>query len=87
MQLADGRLDRPVRLPVDDHAAGAADALAAVVVERDRLLVGEDQLLVEDVEHLEEGHVLGDVVEGVIDHRARCVRTLLPPHPKGDLHA
>jgi len=37
------------------------------VVERDRLLAVEDQLLVEDVEHLEERHVLRDVVHLVVD--------------------
>jgi hypothetical protein len=51
-----------VRLAVDHAAAAAADALAAVVVEGDRLLVLLDELLVDVVEHLEEGHVVGDVV-------------------------
>jgi hypothetical protein len=42
---------------VDDHAARAADALAAVVVEGDGILALGDEALVHDVEHLEEGHV------------------------------
>src|SRR5206468_5035225 len=45
---------------VDDDAAGAADPLAAVVVERDRVLALEHEPLVDDVEHLEEGHLLAD---------------------------
>jgi hypothetical protein len=52
---------RAVRHAVDHHAAHAADALAAVVVERDRLLAVERSALVEHVEHLEERHVRGDV--------------------------
>ena len=52
----------PCGAAVDDDAAGAADALAAVVVERDRLLALRDQALVDDVEHLEERHVGADVV-------------------------
>jgi hypothetical protein len=52
---------------VDHQRAGAADALAAVVVEGDRLLALRDQPLVEHVEHLEERHVGRDVVDGRSD--------------------
>ena len=45
---------RPVRLTVDHDAAGAADALTAVVVERDRLFALDREVLVHLVEHLEE---------------------------------
>jgi hypothetical protein len=38
---------------VDHQPAHAADALATVVVEGHRLLVAVDQLLVEQVEHLQ----------------------------------
>ena len=48
---------RPVRLAVDHEAAGAADALAAVALERDRVLVLQGQALVEEVEHLQERHL------------------------------
>ena len=48
-----------MRVAVDHHAAHAADAFAAIVVEGDRLLALLDQALVDDVEHLEERHVLG----------------------------
>jgi hypothetical protein len=82
-----------VRAAVDDHVARAADALAAVVLERHRLLALLDQVLVEDVEHLEERHVLvrGDLV-GL--ERARGVGARLAPdvqlqshvlHPSGHL--
>ena len=49
----------------------AADALAAVVVERDRLAALLDQALVEHVEELEERHVGADVVDLVGLERAR----------------
>ena len=39
----------------------AADALAAVVLEGDRLVALGDEALVDDVEHLEERHLVGDV--------------------------
>ena len=45
---------RAVGLAVDHERAGAADSLAAVVRERDRLLALRGQLVVHDVEHLEE---------------------------------
>ena len=59
VQLAGGGDLGAVRLAVDHQAAHAADALAAVGVERDRLLALLVELLVEDVEHLEERHVGG----------------------------
>ena len=43
-----------VRRAVDVERAHAADALAAVVVENERLLAGLDELFVENVEHFEE---------------------------------
>ena len=42
---------------VHDLAAHAADALAAVAVERDRVVALFDQALVHAVQHLQEGHV------------------------------
>jgi hypothetical protein len=52
-----------VGLAIDHHAARAADALATVVVESNRLLPLADQPLVEHVEHFEERHVGRNVVE------------------------
>jgi hypothetical protein len=56
-----GLLPRPVGDAVDHQAAHAADALAAVVVERHRLLPVLHQLLVQHVEHLEERHLGGNI--------------------------
>jgi hypothetical protein len=53
---------------VDHQAAHAADALAAVAVEGDRLLALGVELLVEDVEHLEERHVFETSADLVGDH-------------------
>jgi len=58
MELAHGGVTTwAVRHSVDQEAARAADALATIVLERHRLVAALDQLLVQDVEHLEEGHV------------------------------
>ena len=86
VQLAGGGDLGAVRLTVDHHTTGTADALAAVVVESDRVLVLERELLVEHVEHLEEGHVRRDVRELVRDHPALVVTALLSPHAQGDVH-
>ena len=87
VELAGGRpVARAVRPAVDDDAAGAADALAAVVVEGDRVLALLDQALVDDVEHLEERHVRADVGRLVGDEAARRLRVLLPPDLERDLH-
>jgi hypothetical protein len=77
---------RAVRLAVDHHAAHAADALAAVVVERDRVLALRDQALVDDVEHLQERHVRADVGRVVGDERARGPPIFLAPYFERDLH-
>ena len=86
MQLTGGGDLGTVRLSVDHQAAHAADALATVGVERDRLLTLGVELLVEHVEHLEEGHVRGDVVDlvGVQPALRRGVR--LPPDLQGQVH-
>ena len=77
---------RAVRAAVDDDPALAADPLAAVVVEGDRLLALEDQPLVDDVEHLQERHVGADVA-GLVGHEpALGVPVLLPPDVEGQVH-
>ena len=86
VQLAGGGDLGAVRLAVDHQAAHAADALATVGVERDRLLALGVELLVEHVEHLEERHVLGDAVELVGVHRALRRGVRLAPDLEGDLH-
>jgi hypothetical protein len=87
VELAGGGALRAVRVAVDDEAARAADALAAVVVEGDRVLALEDEFLVEGVEHLQERHVRGDSVHLVGGHGAFGVGVLLPPDAQGELHA
>src|SRR6478672_7069924 len=56
------------------------------MVERDRYLSALDESFVHDVEHLEERHVRTDILRVVLDHRARRVRSGLPPHMKRDVH-
>ena len=84
-QVAVPRLG-PVRHAVDHEAAGAADPLAAVVVEGDRLLALLHQPLVDHVEHLEERHVGADVGGLVADHAPRRGRAGLPPDVEGEVH-
>jgi hypothetical protein len=89
VELARGRALLPsVGLPVAHHPAAAADALAAVVLEGDRFLASGDESLVDDVEHLEEGHVGTDSLGllGVGDHPARMVGPGLAPDMQGQVH-
>ncbi len=59
VELAGGRAGKgAVGFAVDDHATGAADAFAAIVVEGDGVFFLSYEAFVEDVEHFEEGHVL-----------------------------
>ncbi len=87
VQLAGGGALGAVRPAVDDHAAGAADPLAAVVVEGDGGVAAQDQLLVEGVQHLQEGHVGADPADLVGGHRAGRVGARLAPDPEGEVHA
>ena len=64
----------------------AADALAAVVVERDRLRAVGDEPLVEHVEQLEERHVGADVVDVVVLEAAPVVGAGLAPDAEVDVH-
>ena len=57
----------------------AADALAAVVLEGDRLLAEVDEPVVEDVEHLEERHLVADAGHVVGLQLAGRVRPGLAP--------
>ncbi len=56
----------PWAWPLIISAHGPADALAAVVLERDGVLALGDQSLVEDVEQLEERSILADLVDVVL---------------------
>src|SRR2546422_483388 len=77
---------RPVRAAVDHHAAHPADPLPAVVVERDRLVLAREQLLVEHVQHLEERHVGTHVRHRVPDEASRESRPALPPDVEREVH-
>jgi hypothetical protein len=84
MQLAGGgRSLRAVRDAVDHQAAHAADALAAIVIERDRLLTALDQALVHHIQHFEERHFLADIRSFVLDHSAFGLSVLLAPDVQG----
>jgi hypothetical protein len=67
-------------------AARHGSTSIAVVVERDRVVPVEDQLLVQDVEHLQERRVGRDVLDVVGDHLPGGGRGGLPPHPYLDVH-
>ena len=76
---------RAMGLTVDHQRARAADALAAVVVEHDRLAALADQLLVQHVEHLEERCLVADRVDPVALEVATVARTGLAPDLEGDV--
>src|SRR5665648_704702 len=79
-------LQRPMRNTVDDQTAGAADALTAVTVERDRLVAAQREPLVQHIEHLQERHLRRDVLDVVADHASLVGLALLAPHAQVDLH-
>ena len=81
MQLAGGDLLLgTVGDAVDHLRAGAADPLAAVVVEDDRLFAALDQVLVDFVEHLEKRHVGADVLRLVLLESPLVLGVLLTPY-------
>ena len=86
VQLAGRRALGAVGVAGDHQTAHAADALATVAVERDRLVALGVELLVEDVEHLEEGHVRADVRDPVGDEAPRVVGSGLAPDLEGQVH-
>jgi hypothetical protein len=69
-----------VGLAVDHQRTRSADALAAVVVEGDRLAVLCDQPFVQDVEQFEEGSLVADRVDAVALEMTLDIRALLPPY-------
>ena len=76
-----------VWVTIDVERAHATDALAAVVVEDDRLLVFSHELLVESVQHLEEGHVSRDALEVVGLETAFLLRSFLTPDLERDVYS
>jgi hypothetical protein len=86
VKLACCGLLRAVRDAIDHQAAHAADAFSAVAVEGDGILALESQPLVQHIQHLQERHVLGDVVDLVNGHLAFGTRARLAPDPKSHIH-
>ena len=80
-ELAGGHLVvRTVGAAVHIQGAGAADALAAVVVEGDGLHTLADELVVQDVQHLQEGGVLFHVGDMIGLEVTLGFGVLLTPH-------
>ena len=89
---------RTVGAAVDIEAAGATDALAAVVVERHgtaalaaafhrhRVATLADELLIEDIEHLQEGGVLLNAGNMVGLEMTRGLGVLLTPYFQIEFH-
>ena len=75
-----------VRHAVHHAAAHAANAFAAIVIERHRLFTLGQQILVQYVEHFQKRHVLADVGRFVPRHAALVAGVLLPPHVEDDSH-
>jgi hypothetical protein len=87
VQLAGGHVAvRPVRASVDEHAALATDAFAAVVFIGDHLFVAQDELLVEVVECFQERHVFVQTVYFVFFKGAFGLWAVLPPYAECDFH-
>ena len=75
-----------MRDTVNHHAARSTYTLATVVVEGNRLLTFRNQPLVEDIQHLKEGHVDADVGNLVGDKAAFVLCILLTPHLQSKFH-
>ncbi len=72
--------------PVDHETTGPADSLTAIVIERHRLLALANESLVQEVEHLQKGHVLGHLVQLIADKTAFVLGAPLSPDIESELH-
>jgi len=70
---------------VDHEAAASANALTAIVFERDRRLPFGDELFVDHVKHFEERHVGADILRFVALHTARGCGVRLPPDVESEV--
>jgi hypothetical protein len=61
---------RAMRDAVDHHSAHPTNTLAAIVVEGNWVFAVLDQPLVYDIKHLEERHILADIVRIQLHHFA-----------------
>jgi hypothetical protein len=87
VQLAYGRfVEGSVRFAVDDEAAGAANAFTAVMIEDNGDATARRELLIDDIEHLEEGHMLRDVGRAIRFETAFLRRGVLPPDVQCQVH-
>ena len=77
---------RAVRLAVDHQRAGAANALAAVVVKSDGFFALPGELVIDHIQHLEKRHVGVEVGRLVLPEPAGGVRVLLAPDFELNLH-
>lgn len=75
-----GAVARAVRTAVDVQRAHTADTLAAVVVERHGLLALVDQVVVQNIQHLEKRGVGGDVLDFVGFECPFCLGVFLAPY-------
>ena len=89
IQLTGGSatLGESVRRTIDVERAHTADTLAAVVVEHEGLLAFVNQFLVQDVKHLEERGVVGNVVHLVGVEMSLVLGAILAPelYSKADI--
>jgi hypothetical protein len=87
MQLA-GRdaIIGSVGMPIDVERAHTADTFAAVVVEDNGLLTIAYELLIEDIEHLEEGATLGYILQVVGFERTLYLGAALTPDLNLDIY-
>jgi len=69
-----------VRTAVDVQRAHTADTFAAVVVERHGLLALVDQVVVQNIQHLEKRGVGGDVLDFVGFECPFCLGVFLAPY-------
>ena len=81
-----GSTHTTVRHTIDDDAALTANTLAAVRVKCDGLFTLSGEVLVEHVQHLKEGHITGNTVQGVLDEAALILGIALTPDSQVDLH-
>src|SRR4030095_15254975 len=80
------RMIRSVWFAVNRERAGAANAFAAIGVERDWFIAAPDQSLIENVEHFEKRRVRRNVAHFVIDEFAWRFRVWLPPNFQFEVH-
>jgi hypothetical protein len=87
MQLASRRPELwAMRLTIDHAAARAADPFAAIAIELDRILVGLDQVFVDEVEHFQKGHVGRNILGFVSIKPTSGGGTRLSPNDESKIH-